>query len=148
MKKQDLKDGMIVELESGARRMKLGDKLISYYSWVSIDDFEDDLSNSFNKEDSIKKVFESSGYNFDSMFSDSYLTLIYEKKEFNKVDFLTAIKALKEDRKRVCQEKDLKDGRCYKMFSDNRLFKMVEGRAINIEYLPYNIDSDEWIILD
>lgn len=78
--KADLRNGMVVECRDGDRYLVLNDRLICNNTWFAISQFANDLSGCANKY-TIDKVYKTSGYNFDTLFANSYLTLIWEREK-------------------------------------------------------------------
>ena len=77
--KSDLKDGMVVECRNGERYLVINDKFICNQCWISISSqVADDLSGSCD-EYTIDKIYQTTGHNFETLFDDYYLTLIWER---------------------------------------------------------------------
>lgn len=81
--KADLKDGMVVECHNGDRYLVVNDRLINHEGWLRISNFSNNLS-SDSVEFTIDKVYETIGYNFQTLFNDGKLTLIWEREELAK----------------------------------------------------------------
>ncbi len=78
--KADLKDGMIVEYRNGTRRLVLNGKFMGKNFFAYIDDYCNDLTNPFEIERDIVKVYESDGNILDKLFKDGFLKLIWERQ--------------------------------------------------------------------
>lgn len=76
-----LKDGMVVEFNNGERRLVLGDRLIGFDKGNDLVWYLVDLTWGGGDSHSIHKVYKSIAYNFNNIFKDDYLTLIWERKE-------------------------------------------------------------------
>ena len=59
MRKQDLKDGMVVELRNGERNIILNGKVMSFISFTSLDGYNNDLTDKNTSRLDIVKVFSS-----------------------------------------------------------------------------------------
>ena len=77
--KADLKSGMVVECHNGDRYLVVNDRLINHEGWLRISNFSNNLS-SDSVEFTIDKVYETIGYNFQTLFNDGKLTLIWERE--------------------------------------------------------------------
>lgn len=80
MCKKDLKDGMVVECRNGDRYLVINDKFICNNYWLAISQFADDLSIS-NDKYTIDKIYQTSGYSFETLFADYLLTCIWEREK-------------------------------------------------------------------
>ena len=78
--KADLKDGMVVECRDGERYLVINDKFICNKHWFSISQFANDLSGS-KYEYTIDKIYQTTGYSFETLFDNNYLTLIWEREK-------------------------------------------------------------------
>lgn len=83
MTKNDLKDGMIVELRNGDKRLILLNKFykLTGEKIVNADSFENNLKHNKYKNLDIIKVYNTEGYNLTNIFFQDNLTLIWERKE-------------------------------------------------------------------
>ena len=109
--KADLKDGMVVEYRDGSLRMVLGDKLIGYNLYASLDNFTDTLelldSQVFSMM-TIDKVYKSTGEVLNEYFDTKKLTLIWERPKEEPVKEMTVAEIEKElgYKVKVVAEKD------------------------------------------
>lgn len=84
MTKDDLKDGMICEQRDGNLMMYLNGKLIGEKTWCS--GTGRDLKDIYGDEKyDIVKVYKTNAYKLSDVFSQKYLTLIWERKEPKKM---------------------------------------------------------------
>ena len=82
--KNDLKDGMIVELRNGSKRLVLLNKLYKLVGEKEAHDFdfmENDLTNSADHKFDVMKVYNTKGCNLITLFLQDNLTLIWEREE-------------------------------------------------------------------
>lgn len=87
--KSDLKPGMVVEYQNGAKRLVLevnGDLFLSGESFVTTEAFDkfynDNLENIKDKDKTIVKVFKiRTSLNIDNIFNDYFLKLIWQKEK-------------------------------------------------------------------
>ena len=85
MKKSDLKNGMVVELRNGKRFLIVNDLGIGKDSCINLDGFfgyDKDLNDvSGFSEFDITKIYKTVGNNFNNLFNDGRLSLIWEREE-------------------------------------------------------------------
>ncbi len=96
MRKEDLKDGMVVELEwcrfAKRRYIKMGERLVDSESWADLYEATDDLCWDNCK---VSRVFVNKSMScLDDMFKDDHLILIWEREReinWNKVPKWTKV---------------------------------------------------------
>jgi hypothetical protein len=80
--KQSFKNGMVVELDTGRKRLYWEGRLIDEHGYIPLCYYDEDLRNTdnINNEDNIDKVFTARnvGY-FSDFFSDRNLTEIWSR---------------------------------------------------------------------
>lgn len=84
--KSDLKDGMVVEYRNGSREMVFGSRTIDKAGWHNLDEYSESLTEekyhfAHHAIDKVYKVNNNTVYNFNDVFKDEYLELIWERKE-------------------------------------------------------------------
>lgn len=78
MTKSDLKDGMVVELRDGDKRLVLYAKLLSLDGYDSISSYTEDLKHKNDNGYDIVKIYKGQAYSIDEIFKS--LSLIWERK--------------------------------------------------------------------
>ena len=82
MKKEDLKNGMVVEFRDKSRGLVHNKRIIDKEEFVFISNLNDDLTNASSFKDlDIMKIFDSNASTLGDLFSDNRLELIWERKE-------------------------------------------------------------------
>ena len=82
MKKEDLKNGMVVEFRDKSRGLVHNKRIIDKEEFVFISNLNDDLTNASSFKDlDIMKIFDSNAPTLGDLFSDNRLELIWERKE-------------------------------------------------------------------
>ena len=79
MTKNDLKDGMIVELRKGEKRLVLYTKLLSLNGYDNISSYTEDLKHKNYNDYDIVKIYIGQAYRIDEIFKN--VSLIWERKE-------------------------------------------------------------------
>ena len=79
MTKNDLKDGMIVELRKGEKRLVLYTKLLSLNGYDNISSYTEDLKHKNYNDYDIVKIYKGQAYRIDEIFKN--VSLIWERKE-------------------------------------------------------------------
>lgn len=82
MKKEDLKNGMIIECRNGNRYVVLNNVVVRETNWFSMNSITNDLKDKYGKNEYvIVKVYESySATGLDNIFEDENLKLIWERE--------------------------------------------------------------------
>ena len=81
-KKEDFRNGMVVDLDSGERRMLWDGRFIDNHGYISLSSYDDNLNNMHNiyNRDNIIKVYNSKDILFMGMFfRNECLELIWER---------------------------------------------------------------------
>lgn len=99
MKKQDLKDGMILETRNGDRHLLTNGVMRDFKGHMRLVSYSDDLKFEDNKKYDIIKVYKDTMlYSLTTIFKDDYLTLIWKRKEIKltdrEIEVLEALKML------------------------------------------------------
>ena len=82
MKKEDLKNGMVVEFRDKSRGLVHNKRIIDKEEFVFISNLNDDLTNASSFKDlDIMKIFDSNASTLGDLFADNRLELIWERKE-------------------------------------------------------------------
>ena len=79
MTKNDLKDGMVVELRKGDKRLVLYTKLLSLNCYDNISSYTEDLKHKKYNDYDIVKIYKGQAYRIDEIFKN--VSLIWERKE-------------------------------------------------------------------
>lgn len=79
MTKSDLKDGMVVELRKGDKRLVLYTKLLSLNCYDNISSYTEDLKHKKYNDYDIVKIYKGQAYRIDEIFKN--VSLIWERKE-------------------------------------------------------------------
>lgn len=90
MKKSDLKNGMVVELENGVKLIVIDDKLFGENLYIPLSAYRNDLTYKSFQDYCILKVYEGEPSPFGTLLKDFSGELIWERKEetdWNKVPF-------------------------------------------------------------
>ena len=86
MKKEDLKNGMVVEFRDKSRGLVHNERIISIEDYLLISNLNDDLTNGVGIEEiDIMKIFHSKPITLGDLFADNRLELIWERKEQSKL---------------------------------------------------------------
>lgn len=110
MKKEDLKNGMVVEFRDKSRGLVHNERIISMEDYLLISKLNDDLTNKIGIEEiDIMKIFHSKPITLGDLFADNRLELIWERKEqpklseLDKNDIKIGLKKIREEcRKHYC----------------------------------------------
>ena len=81
-KKSDLKNGMVIELNSGIRRLVWEDRLINECGFIPLQNYDDNLNNinELSKEENIDKVFLTRDVSYlEDFFSDKKIIEIWRR---------------------------------------------------------------------
>lgn len=81
MTKSDLKDGMVVELRNGDKRLVLFESFIENSNWDRFCEYTENLINNSHERRDVVKIYTTIGRLFNNIFEDRNLTLIWERKE-------------------------------------------------------------------
>ena len=82
MKKEDLKNGMVVEFRDKSRGLVHNERIVSIEDYLFISNLNDDLTSGVGIEEiDIMKIFNSKPITLGDLFSDNRLELIWERKE-------------------------------------------------------------------
>lgn len=94
--KADLKDGMVVEYRDSDRGIILKNKIISFNSYSSLENFKNNLEHTYLSDLNIDRVYKSDSLTLRNYFDDKYLTLIWERKEEEPAKKMTVAEIEKE----------------------------------------------------
>lgn len=99
MKKSDLRSGMIVELKDGKRYLFTSGVLLDFDGYIMLINYSEDLKSKYNPSQDIVKVYKGNNpHSLTSMFQDTYLTMIWERKDIKltdeEIEILKALKTL------------------------------------------------------
>ena len=84
MKKEDLKNGMVVEFRDKSRGLVHNERIVSIEDYLFISNLNDDLTSGVGIEQiDIMKIFNSKPINLGDLFADNRLELIWERKELS-----------------------------------------------------------------
>ena len=82
MKKEDLKNGMVVEFRDKSRGLVHNERIVSIEDYLFISNLNDDLTSGVGIEEiDIMKIFNSKPITLGDLFADNRLELIWERKE-------------------------------------------------------------------
>ena len=82
MKKEDLKNGMVVEFRDKSRGLVHNERILDREEFLFISNLNDDLTNVLDiKHLDIMKIFNSNASSLENLFDDDKLELIWERKE-------------------------------------------------------------------
>ena len=82
MKKEDLKNGMVVEFRDESRGLVHNGRIISMEDYLLMSKLNDDLTNKIGIEEiDIMKIFHSKPITLGDLFADNRLELIWEREE-------------------------------------------------------------------
>lgn len=101
MRKQDLKDGMILEMRDGKRYLLVNGILRDPDDFIRLSSYNNDLTYLTHRRhtfDIIKVYGDTTAYSLRSIFEDEYLSLLWERKEIKlndrEIEILKALKTL------------------------------------------------------
>lgn len=80
MTKSDLKNGMVVELRNGNKKLVLNNKMVNDCGYLDFDLFTSDLKHTSSSH-TIIKIYETKGRYFDELLLEDYLTLLWQRQE-------------------------------------------------------------------
>lgn len=115
MKKSDLKCGQVVELRNNTLAMKLGNNFIYFDGYDEIEDWDEDLKESYTQDKNmdIMGVYDiKNGFNFmhlsDKRKEKCFLRLIWERKEIPKLTQIEIVllEALPKDYGYIARDED------------------------------------------
>lgn len=97
MRKEDLQNGMIVELRDGREYIVQNEKLIHKYSYCELDGYDGNLTSKCSDQFDIVKIYKTVDLKSpEYFFNDDYLELVWkrpEKKNFSKIE-LNVLKSI------------------------------------------------------
>ena len=92
MKKNELKDGMVVELRDHKKMLVLKGKLINNDLSYSLEYYRNDLTRTDDTRGiDIVKVFNTKGASFRNIFKEEHLEIIWERKDIKDIETLQKI---------------------------------------------------------
>ena len=81
MTKADLKNGMVIEYRDGIKALLINDVLMSRSGYMSLRQYNDDLTAVGSELCDIVKIYNTLGKTFHTVFESPYLKLIWKRKE-------------------------------------------------------------------
>lgn len=109
MRKEDLHNGMVVELRDGRRYIVQNEKLIHKFSYCELDGYCENLASNYSVQFDIVKIYETVDLKSpEYFFNDDYLELIWErpeKKNFNEIE-LNVLKSIHPKWKWLVKDED------------------------------------------
>lgn len=137
MKKSDLKGGMIVELRDGKRYLFNGVVLLDFEGSILMTiNYNEDLRSKYYTTQDIVKVYRSKNLpSLAFIFQDTYLTMIWDRKEIKltdeEIEILKALKTLHLDFLARDEDDAL---RAYSVapYKDGSIWNFVSGESIGV----------------
>jgi hypothetical protein len=94
--KQNLKDGMVVKLRNGRKYFVCDNLLMGQSSFIDLNAFNNELEQLGSDEFDIVGVYKTKGHQFNNVFFDANLTLLWERREEPKYKEMTVEEIEKE----------------------------------------------------